>query len=64
MKRDLKLLMELEPENVLFFRYCRDMSYDRKSEDMGYFYDAIYKNGDELIAESGNIEEFEPIKEF
>ena len=64
MNENVKFLMKIESENVIFFRYCRDMNYDHKSEDMGYFYDVVYRNGNELTEKSGNVEEFEPIKEF
>ena len=52
------------PENVIFFAHYFDMGYDRKSEDMGHFFEIVYLDGDEIKAEWGNPKYWEGIGEF
>lgn len=41
-----KLLEQLNPEDVIYFRHYFDTTYDRASEDMGHFYDVIFFSKD------------------
>lgn len=55
----------VEPDDIIYLNHERDMSYDRASEDMGYFLTLVYlKDGGEVVAELYNPGNFEPIKEL
>ena len=54
----------VEPDDIIYLKHDRDMSYDRANEDMGHFLTLVYLKDGEVMAEIYNSDVFESIKEL
>ena len=54
----------VKPDDIIYLKHDRDMSYDRASEDMGHFLTLVYLKDGDVVAELYNSDDFGPIKEL
>lgn len=52
---------EAKPENIIYFAHWFDRWYDHESENMGYFLEMIYVDGDEVKAKWCNPGDWDKI---
>lgn len=55
---------EVEPDNIIYFAHFPDTTYDNASENMGFFLEMVYLDGDEVKAEWRNPGDWDKIGAF